>query len=204
MAYPPRIHICGGTYFITSRCLNFEPFLHRSEMKDIVLLCIAKAQQKYVFELSAFGILDNELKITIRTTNINDTVSKIMQHIKANITRMVNRRSGRTGTIWNSRFSSMVVECIAETAACIRRHIFAAAGEFRGKMFIPFNAEYSSIGVYISPRHNELLMTVHKAFLLLGLNMKTLVFLLGSFGAGEQLDAILPTEGCANVFDSNK
>lgn len=157
-------------------------------MKDIVLQCIAKAQRKYSFELSGFGILDNEFRITIRTINTSDTISKIMQHIKANITRRVNRRVGRTGTIWNSRFSSMVVECIAETAAFIRRQIYAAVGEMRKKSFLPYDATFSSVGVYQSLKVSGLAVAVHQAFSLLGLHARKLQMMLRSFEMIEPID----------------
>ncbi|MGL4368916.1 MAG: transposase [Spirochaetota bacterium] len=120
MAYPPRIIVTGATYFITTQCINFEPFLQKFEMKDIAIFCIRKTQQKYAFELSAFGIMDNHLRLIIRTTEEHTTVSRIMQHIKANITRIINRRTGRRGTIWNERFKSTIIETVADAGEFLR------------------------------------------------------------------------------------
>jgi REP element-mobilizing transposase RayT len=172
MSYPPRPLICGGTYFISSRCLNFEPILKRSDIKDIVLSCISKAQAKYEFELSAFGVFDEQFKLTIRTLNDTDTISKIMQHIKSNITRMVNRRIGRTGTIWNERFMSTVVRCISETADYIRKSLILTSGEYRDGRFIPCLRKYCSLACYTGAGSAGLSVTLHAAFLDLGGTME--------------------------------
>ena len=168
MPYPPRPLIRGGTYFITSRSINFEPYLQTSETKDIVLACIAKAQTRYRFELSAFGIMDEQLKLTIRTLNDTDTVSRIMQHIKANITRMVNRRMCRTGTIWNERFMSTVISCVKETADFIRRSLMLTASGERDKGRGLSFSRYDSLGAYLSGNKSGIAVTIHEAFLMLG------------------------------------
>lgn len=165
MSYPYRPLVCGGTYFVTTRCINSEPMLSRSELKEIVLACVAKAQQKYSFELSAFGVLDNQVKLTVRTLNSEDTISKIMQHIKANTTRRVNRRTFRTGPMWNERFTSIVVLCIAETLDFIRRSIMMMSGDFKGGAFSPYPGPYTSFSAYSGNQPGVPMVTVHEAFL---------------------------------------
>ena len=172
MSYPPRPHVRGGTYFITSRCINFEPFLKKTSMKEIVLSCISRAQARYRFELSAFGIMDEQLRLTIRTLNDADTVSRIMQHIKANITRMVNRRMCRTGTIWNERFVSTVILCVAETADFIRKSLMLTGNGCGNGNYALSSGKYNSIGVYVSGIETAVSVTIHEAFLLLGSSLE--------------------------------
>lgn len=167
MSYPHRPLIRGGTYFVTTRCINSEPMLLRSELKELVLASISKAQEKYSFELSAFVVLDDQVKLTIRTLNSKDTISRIMQHIKANITRKVNRMTFRTGTIWNERFSSIVVLCIRETHDFIRKSILLMSGELKDGTFVPYPDPYGSFSTYSGNSQSILTVTVHEAFTML-------------------------------------
>ena len=114
MAYSHRIIKTGATYYVTSRCINFEPYLGTDIIKDIVEKCIIKTQARYSFEVTSFGIMDNQLRIMIRTTDERYTISRILQLMKSMITRDVNRKTFRTGTIWNERFSSEIVETVEE------------------------------------------------------------------------------------------
>lgn len=124
MAYPQRIIQTGATYYVTSRCINFEPYLQLDEVKDIVLKCIAKTQARYIFEVSSFGILDNQFRIIIRTIDDQYTISKILQHMKSMITRNVNRRAFRSGTIWNERFISQIIDTAVSSIEELKTLIF--------------------------------------------------------------------------------
>lgn len=167
MSYPHRPLICRGTYFVTTRCINNEAMLLSSEFKALVLDSISKAQEKYSFELSAFMVLNNQVKLTIRTLNTKDTISKIMQHIKANTTRKVNRMMFRTGTIWNERFTSIVVLCIRETFDFIRKSIMLMSGELKDGAFVPYPDPYGSFSAYSGHPPGVPRITVHEAFTML-------------------------------------
>ena len=167
MSYPHRPLICRGTYFVTTRCLNNEPMLLSSELKELVLSSISKAQEKYSFELSAFVVKDDQVQLTIRTLNSKDTISKIMQHIKANTTRKVNRMTFRTGTIWNERFTSIVVLCIRETLDFIRRSILLMSGVLKDGAFVPYPDPYGSFSSYSGNPPGGPIVAVHEAFTML-------------------------------------
>lgn len=164
MSYPRRPLICRGTYFVSTRCINRESMLSRSELKDVVLSCISKAQEKYSFELSAFGVVDDQVKLTIRTLNPHDTISRIMQHIKSNATRLVNRKTFRTGTMWNERFTSIVVLCIEETRDFIRKSILLTSGILKDGLFIPYPDPYGSFSAHTGKPPGKPMVTVHEVF----------------------------------------
>ena len=65
---------------------------------------------KYEFELVAAEIVGNHIHLIIRTIHDKETVSLIMQYIKARIAEKYNRTMNTTGAFWNERFGSMIIE----------------------------------------------------------------------------------------------
>ena len=67
-------------------------------------------QEKYDFELIAAEPVGNHIHLIIRTLLDKESISKIMQYIKARIAEKYNRATGNTGPFWNERFGSTVIE----------------------------------------------------------------------------------------------
>ncbi len=67
-------------------------------------------QEKYEFELIAAEIVANHIHLLIRTCEGEETISRIMQYIKARIAEKYNKAMGETGAFWNGRFGSTIIE----------------------------------------------------------------------------------------------
>ena len=67
-------------------------------------------QEKYDFELIAAEIVANHIHLVIQTCEEKETISRIMQYIKARIAEKYNKAMGTTGAFWNERFGSSVIE----------------------------------------------------------------------------------------------
>jgi REP element-mobilizing transposase RayT len=67
-------------------------------------------QEEYVFELIAAEIVANHIHLIIRICEDKETISHIMQYIKARIAEKYNRAMNKTGAFWNERFGSTVIE----------------------------------------------------------------------------------------------
>ncbi len=67
-------------------------------------------QEKYNFELIAVEPVGNHIHIIIKTIENCETISSIMQYIKARVAEMYNRATGKTGAFWNERFKSDIIE----------------------------------------------------------------------------------------------
>lgn len=65
---------------------------------------------KYDFELVAAEPVGNHIHLVIRTLENRETISLIMQYIKARIAEKYNRRTGETGPFWNERYGCTIIE----------------------------------------------------------------------------------------------
>ena len=105
-----RIRLPGVTYHVMSRCIEKKPLMKHKYLKDLMLSVLNQALEKYVFELSAFTIMDNHFHFLIRTVVGGEDISRIMQFIKSQYARKYNKIMNRTGPYWNERFSDKIIE----------------------------------------------------------------------------------------------
>ncbi len=110
MAWPLRKCLPEVTYHCYSRCIELRNLLSPDFVKDIAAEAINRALDKYDFELIQVEFVENHFHLIIRTKEHGETISRIMQYIKARITEGYNRKMGRTGTLWNERFRCTIVE----------------------------------------------------------------------------------------------
>jgi len=110
MTYPLRNIAQGLTHHTYSRCHGKRNLLQGKYGKLYFIEAIAMCQEKYDFELIAAEIVANHIHLIIRTCEEKETISRIMQYIKARIAEKYNNAMGTTGAFWNERFGSSVIE----------------------------------------------------------------------------------------------
>ena len=59
-------------------------------MKNLMIIVLNQALQKYSFQLIAYTIMDNHFHFYIKTTQDGETISRIMQYIKSQYARRFN------------------------------------------------------------------------------------------------------------------
>jgi REP element-mobilizing transposase RayT len=84
--------------------------MRSSHVRQYFIEAIKMCQEKYDFELIAAEPVGNHIHLVIRTLLDKETVSQIMQYIKARIAEKYNQSTGTTGAFWNERFRSKVIE----------------------------------------------------------------------------------------------
>ena len=110
MTKPLREIIQGVTYHCYTRCHGKKNLFHSSYTRKYLIDAIVMCQEKYVFELIAAEPVGNHIHIIIKTVENHETISSIMQYIKARIAEKYNRSTGETGAFWNERFGSTIIE----------------------------------------------------------------------------------------------
>lgn len=110
MSRPLRIIIQGVTYHCFSRCHGKRDLMKSRFANQYFIDSIRMCQEKYVFELIAAETVGNHIHLVIRTQENEETISGIMQYIKARIAEKYNRALGETGAFWNERFGSTIIE----------------------------------------------------------------------------------------------
>ncbi len=110
MPRPLRNIAQGCTHHVYCRCHGKKNLLLGKYGKKYFIDSIRECQEKYDFELIAAEIVANHIHLIIRTFAGKQSISRIMQYIKARIAEKYNRATGETGAFWNERFGSSVIE----------------------------------------------------------------------------------------------
>jgi len=110
MSKPLREIIQGVTYHCYTRCHGKRNLFNSSYVRKYLIEAIIMCQEKYMFELIAAEPVGNHIHLIIKTVENCETISSIMQYIKARIAEKYNRSTGETGAFWNERFGSTIIE----------------------------------------------------------------------------------------------
>lgn len=110
MPRPLRNIAQGKTHHTYSRCHGKRNLLQGKYGRQYFIEAVKECQEKYDFELVAAEIVANHIHLVIKTNLDKQTISRIMQYIKARIAEKYNRAMKTTGAFWNERFGSSVIE----------------------------------------------------------------------------------------------
>jgi len=102
--------IQGVTYHCFTRCHGKRDLFKNKYTGKYFIEAIAMCQEKYCFELVAAETVANHIHLVIKTVKNEETISQIMQYIKARMAEKYNRATGQTGAFWNERFGSTIIE----------------------------------------------------------------------------------------------
>ncbi len=100
----------GATHHCFTRCHGKKNKLMGKYGKKYFVESVRMCQEKYEFDLVAAEIVANHIHMVIKTIQGKDTVSIIMQYIKARIAEKYNSAMNETGAFWNERFGSTIIE----------------------------------------------------------------------------------------------
>lgn len=110
MPRKPRIILQEVTYHCYSRCLRKRYFFNKSYARQYLVDAINMCHEKYRFDLIAAEPVGNHIHLVISTVENGETISRIMQFIKARVAEKYNRRTGDTGPFWNERYGCTIIE----------------------------------------------------------------------------------------------
>ncbi|MFA5517941.1 MAG: transposase, partial [Spirochaetota bacterium] len=91
MARPLRTIAQGVTYHCFTRCRGKRNLLKSKYGKKYFIESVQMCQEKYNFELIAAETVANHIHLIIRTLEDSETISLIMQYIKARMAEKYNR-----------------------------------------------------------------------------------------------------------------
>ena len=110
MPRPTRTILQGVTYHCFTRCHGKRDLLRSRYARKYFIEAIQMCQEKYEFDLIAAEPVANHIHLVIKTREKKQTISSIMQYIKARIAEKYNRSLNETGPFWNERFGSTIIE----------------------------------------------------------------------------------------------
>ncbi len=109
MARLPRLQLEGVPVHVLLRGNNRQPVFFAEDDYPLYLDCLRMAAREHDFAIHGFALLPNHIHL-IGTPKQADSLSKTMQAVGRRYTRHVNLATGRTGTLWEGRFRSMVFD----------------------------------------------------------------------------------------------
>jgi putative transposase len=115
----PRIHLDGVPLHIVQRGHNREPCFFSEYDFSNYLNWLGEALVETGCALHAYALMTNHVHLLL-TPEKAEAVPRLMISLGRRYVQYVNRRYRRTGTLWDSRYKSSVVQAEAYLLSCQR------------------------------------------------------------------------------------
>ena len=164
MARLPRLTVAGYPHHIILRGNNRQPIFRDGEDYQCMLRYLRDFSIENKVAVHAYVLMTNHLHLLL-TPETNEGVPLMMQALGRRYVRYFNDRHSRTGTLWEGRYRSSLIEAERYLLACmvyidlnpVRAGIVAGPGDYA----------WSSHGHYAGLRSDPL-VTPHPLFWQLG------------------------------------
>lgn len=104
----PRIEIAGGLFHVYNRVASGEPIFADPEEAVEFIETIRETKQRDQWTVVAWCVMSNHYHLVLRTGTV--PLWRGMHRIQNLFSRRFNRRHGRTGGLWQSRYKAKYVE----------------------------------------------------------------------------------------------
>ena len=164
MARLPRLTVPGYPHHLIQRGNNRQPIFAADSDYVTLLSMLDENARKFDVELHAYVLMTNHFHL-LATPATATGLPSLMQAVGRRYVRYFNQRQGRSGTLWEGRYRSTLIEADRYLLACmvyldlnpVRAGICQAAKDY----------PWSSHGHYSGMR-NDKLVTPHPLFWTLG------------------------------------
>jgi putative transposase len=164
MARLPRLTLPGYPHHVIQRGNNRQPVFLFAADYPVMLALIEENARKFGVALHAYVLMDNHFHLLL-TPAREDGLPQMMQAIGRRYVRYFNDRHGRSGTLWEGRYRSTVLQAESWLLACMANMDLnpVRAGAVKEARDYP----WSSHGHYVGARADKML-TPHPLFWELG------------------------------------
>jgi putative transposase len=164
MARLPRLTLPGFPHLVIQRGNNRQPIFETTADYQTMLDLLADNARKFNVAIHAYVLMGNHFHL-LATPQTQDGLSQLMQAVGRRYVRYFNDTHHRTGTLWDGRYRSAVIEADSYVLACmvyfdlnpVRSGLVSQAGEYPWSSF----AHYSG-------HHIDKLLTPHPLVWALG------------------------------------
>ena len=160
----PRIKLADVPQHVVQRGINREPCFFADEDYHLYLHWLQKSAGDWGCAIHAYVLMTNHVHLLV-TADRPDGIAKLMQSIGRRYVQYINRSYRRTGSLWEGRFKSSLVQVEEYLLTCMR---YIELNPVRANM-VNDPAQYR----WSSYRHNGLgqvdeRITPHPLYLALG------------------------------------
>jgi putative transposase len=114
-----RLRLAGIPVHLIQRGNNrCACFLHDRDYR-VYLACLTSLSREFACAVHAFVLMTNHVHLLL-TPRESEGVSRLMKHLGQRYVQYFNRRHGRTGTLWEGRYRSCLVDSERYLLACYR------------------------------------------------------------------------------------
>jgi len=115
----PRLHLDGVPLHIVQRGHNREPCFLEEDDYGRYLHWLGEALAESRCDLHSYVLMTNHVHLLL-TPRLAQSVPQLIISLGRRYVQYINRRYGRTGTLWDSRYKSSLVEPEGYFLACQR------------------------------------------------------------------------------------
>jgi putative transposase len=119
MPRPPRIYIPDVSQHVFHRGINRAAIVADDHDRERLLDLIAEAAGRQGVAVHAFALMTTHYHLVV-TPSHEHALAKAMQRIGSRYTRYFNRKYERIGTLWNERYSAILLEGERYCYNCLR------------------------------------------------------------------------------------
>lgn len=154
MARLPRLTVPGYPHHVIQRGNNRQAiFMDNADREHFLQLLRDYARQHQV-AVHAYVLMDNHVHLLL-TPQTEQGVPGLMQALGRHYVRTFNQRHGRTGTLWEGRYRSTLIEAERYLMACM---VYIDLNPVRAGMVMQAaDFPWSSHGHYVGQRTDPLL-----------------------------------------------
>ena len=154
MARLPRLTLADQPHHVIQRGNNRQPiFVDRADRERLLAL-LAEHLPRFRVSLHAYVLMDNHFHL-LATPSTADGLPLLMQAIGRGYVRWFNDRHGRSGTLWEGRYRSTVIQAERWLMPCMA---YIDSNPVRNGIAADVSAyEWSSYGHYAGLKSDRLL-----------------------------------------------
>lgn len=164
MPRSPRLDLAGVPQHVVQRGNDRQPCFFREDDYLRYLADLREASLKFEVQVHAYALMTNHVHLLV-TPRSPGAVGRMMQAVGRRYVRYINDTLGRTGTLWEGRYKSSLVDSERYVLACYR---YIELNPVRaGMVGDPAEYRWTSYHVHAGGKTNELLRA-HPAYTALG------------------------------------
>ncbi|MBT8048323.1 MAG: transposase [Xanthomonadales bacterium] len=164
MPRPRRLNLIGIPQHITQRGNNRQVCFFDDHDRFTYLELLRRAAQRRSCDIHAYVLMTNHVHI-LMTPSVADGASRLMQDVGREYVRYINGLYRRSGTLWEGRFKSSLVD---SADYCLICHLYIELNPVRAAMVqSPADYRWSSHHFNALGREDDLI-TPHEEWMALG------------------------------------
>jgi putative transposase len=164
MARLPRLTLTGYPHHVILRGNNRQEIFMSVADREFMCLVLVEEAKQHGVEVHAYVLMSNHIHLLL-TPQRDQALPRMMQALGRRYVRQFNLRHGRTGTLWEGRYRSSLIQTERHLLACM---VYMDLNPVRaGLVADPAEHLWSSHGHYTGARVDKTL-TPHALYWQLG------------------------------------